>query len=287
MTTPTACGMRQYERPRTLKDALELLQHTPYALLAGGTDFYPSFGAAHPKGPVLDITAIDELKGIQKQQTGYTIGALCSWTDLIRADLPPAFKALQLAAVEVGSVQIQNRATVVGNLCNASPAADGVPALLCLDAMINLASIEGTRTVALSEFIQGNRRTLKTPVEMVSSIFIPAASCGGNSDFIKLGARKYLVISIAMVATRLAIENNKINHAALAVGSCSEVATRLPEVESALIGQAATIESINNALPKELTGISPIDDVRSSGAYRRKAALVLLKQSLHKSLEGA
>ena len=182
----------KHERPASLTEALNFLQRDRFRIIAGGTDYYPSLNDSAPSDPVLDITAIDGLRGITINESGVTIGALCSWTDIVNADLPPAFRALQLAALEVGSVQIQNRATIAGNLCNASPAADGVPPLLVLDASVTLESADGTRTLPLVEFIRGNRNIQKNQDEILTGISIPAVCCQGVSDFLKLGARKYL-----------------------------------------------------------------------------------------------
>ncbi len=165
------------------------------------------------------------------------IGARTTWTDVLRADLPPAFDALKQAAREVGSIQIQNCGTVAGNLCNASPAADGVPPLLTLDAEVELRSKRGTRLVSLGDFVLGNRQTALARDELVSAIRIPKAATAGTSAFLKLGARKYLVISIVMVAARLVADaEGKVLSAAVAVGSCSAVAQRLKSLEHALVG---------------------------------------------------
>jgi len=274
-----------YERPERLNQALQLLKADNFRIIAGGTDYYPSLGDRVSDSPVLDVTAISELRNLTLDKAGLTIGSLCTWSDIARADLPVACRALQLASVEVGSVQIQNRATIAGNLCNASPAADGVPPLLCCDAMVKLASTEGSRTLPLAEFIQGNRQTELSAEEMLTSIFIPADSCRGQSDFLKLGARKYLVISIAMVATRLSIEHGVITDAAIAVGSCSEVATRLPDVETALVGQAAESLEIADRVSDHFNILKPIDDVRSSASYRHDASVVLVRRSLQRCLE--
>ena len=110
-----------------------------WRILAGGTDFYPALGAKPLRENVLDINGLAELRGIAETPAHIVIGARTTWTDIVRAPLPPAFDALKQAAREVGSVQIQNAGTVAGNICNASPAADGVPALLVLDAEVELA----------------------------------------------------------------------------------------------------------------------------------------------------
>ncbi len=276
-----------HTRPHSLQQALQLLDQTAYTILAGGTDYYPSLRDSTPDSAVMDITGIEELKRLQVDEHGLTIGALCSWTDIIRADLPASLKALQLAAKEVGSVQIQSRASIAGNLCNASPAADGLPPLLICNAVVNLASASNTRRVALSDFVLGNRRTALKPGELVTSISIPASGLGGVSDFIKLGAREYLVISIVMVASRLLVEDGIIIEAAVSAGSCSEVAVRLQEVESLLIGKPATEQTILNQLPASLGALSPINDVRGTAAYRKDACLSLVRRSLNRCLLAA
>jgi len=272
-------------RPASLTDALSYLHLGGVRIIAGGTDYYPSLGDTESKTPVLDITAIDELHGITHDESGVHIGALCSWTDIVNANLPPAFRALQLAAIEVGSVQIQNRATIAGNLCNASPAADGVPPLLVLNASVTLASVSGTRTLLLTDFIQGSRNIQKNFDEILTKISIPVASCQGVGDFIKLGARKYLVISIAMVACRVLVEEGVFRSVAISVGSCSEVATRLEDIESALKGQPATVETITKHVADRINQLAPIDDVRSSADYRKDAAVTLIKRSLQRCIE--
>ena len=136
-----------------------LLGEGAWRILAGGTDFYPALGARPLTENVLDINGLSELRGIAETPTHYVIGARTSWTDIVRAPLPPSFDALKQAAREVGSVQIQNAGTVAGNICNASPAADGVPALLVLDAEVELACSGGKRHEPLESFVRGNRRT--------------------------------------------------------------------------------------------------------------------------------
>ena len=149
-----------------------------------------------------------------------------------------------MSAREVGSVQIQNRATVVGNICNASPAADGVPPLLTLGAQVKIGSLAGERHMPLGDFIQGNRKTALKPGEIVIGLVLPANSTTGVSSFLKLGARKYLVISISMVASRIHVSDGRISDAALAVGSCSLVAQRLSNLESLIIGREATSDIV-------------------------------------------
>lgn len=276
-----------FARPVVLQKALDLLRTDEWTILAGGTDFYPSLRGQSPHQPVLDISALEGLSQITTTDDEYRIGALVTWTALANADLPPAFSALQQSALEVGSVQIQNRATVVGNLCNASPAADGVPPLLCLDASIELLSHTGTRRVQLTDFIQGNRRTARRADELVSAIIVPRNAAHGSSEFTKLGARRYLVISIAMVAVRVVVSQDTIEQIAVSVGSCSEVARRLSSVEQLLTGVTITDDLVSKIKAEHLAEISPIDDIRAPADYRHHAALQLVQRTIVKTLKNA
>ncbi|HTV69739.1 MAG TPA: xanthine dehydrogenase family protein subunit M [Rhizobiaceae bacterium] len=277
--------MVRYARPETVDEALSLLGEDAWRILAGGTDFYPALGAKPLRGNVLDINRLDELRGISETGEQIVIGARTTWTDIVNATLAPAFTALKQAAREVGSVQIQNRATVAGNLCNASPAADGVPALLVLDAEVELRSHGGTRYLPLGEFILGNRKTARQPGELLTAIRIPKESTAGASTFLKLGARRYLVISIAMVAVRLDIDAaENVCDAAAAIGACSAVAQRLPELENTLMGARAGETLAALARPEHLSALSPIDDVRGSADYRRGAALEIVRRAIASSI---
>ncbi|TPK48676.1 xanthine dehydrogenase family protein subunit M [Mesorhizobium sp. B2-5-4] len=270
--------MIRYAKPTTVDEALALLGEGAWRILAGGTDFYPVQGSKPFRDNVLDINGLAALRGIAETGSHWIIGARATWTDIIRHPLPPAFDALKQAAREVGSAQIQNVASVAGNLCNASPAADGVPGLLVLDAEVELRSAAATRHLPLAEFILGNRRTALQPGEMVTAIRVPKPT--GTSAFVKLGARRYLVISIAMVAVRLVVENATVADAAVAVGSCSAVARRLAGIEAALRGlplDAGLVAAVRSAPMAEL---SPIADVRGSAEYRLDAVREIVARAV-------
>lgn len=256
-----------YHTPLDLGSALDVLGEQPHKIVAGGTDIYPAMKQGRRPAAFLDLTRIAGLDRITHDGEGTRIGAAATWSDVLRAPLPPAFDALRQAAREVGSLQIQNAATLAGNICNASPAADGVPPLLALRAQVELASAaRGTRRMALEDFIRGVRQTALAPDEMVTALCVPPQNANAGSAFCKLGSRKYLVISIAMTAANVCVDPyGRIASACVAVGACSAVARRLPLLEQALIGQApARIE----VRPEHLAELSPIDDVRGSGAYR-------------------
>ena len=206
---------------------------------------------------------------------------MATWSDLLSAnDLPASFDCLKQAAREVGSVQIQNRATIVGNICNASPAADGVPALLVLDAEVELTSLGETRRLKLGDFLEGNRQTARRSDEIVTGIFIPDTSTPGQSAFFKLGARRYLVISIVMVAARVEADNaGLVTGAAISVGACSVVAQRLPALENDLTGRTLT-DCVSVVEPRHVACLTPIDDVRAPADYRLQAALEGIRSAL-------
>ena len=272
-----------YLRPQRLDEALCALAQQPLTILAGGTDFYAARSGQAITESVLDITALPELQTLQDEGTQWRIGATVTWSQIARATLPAQFRGLQQAARDVGGIQVQNVGTVAGNVCNASPSADGIPVLLALDAQVELASLKGRRSVPLNEFVLGNRRTARLPGELVTAILVPRRE-RARSSFLKLGNRRYLVISIAMVAVLIETDaDGLIIQAGIAVGSCSEVARRLRPLEHNLLGQRAASGLSALAEAQDLQVLSPIDDVRGSAAYRRDAALTLVRRAIEEA----
>lgn len=274
--------MASYLRPTSLDEALANLGEAaapPPIVLAGGTDFYPARVGRALDDNILDITAIPDLRGIAETSGGWRLGATTTWSDVVAAGLPPLFDGLKQAAREIGGRQIQNAGTVAGNLCNASPAADSVPPLLAMGATVQIRGRNGDRELPLAAFISGNRRTALQPGELVTAIMVPRPRQKARSIFVKLGAREYLVISIAMVGAVLETDGDVVSAASIAVGACSEVAQRLPGLEADLIGRplaglAARVR------PDHMTCLAPITDVRADAGYRREAALVLVRRAL-------
>ena len=271
--------MGHYLRPTRLDDALQALAR-PHVVLAGGTDFYPARVGEAIDEDVLDITAIADLGGVSETDGGWRLGATTTWNELLDTPLPALFDGLKLAAREVGGRQIQNAGTLAGNLCNASPAADGVPPLLALGAEVELAGRAGTRRLPLASFIIGNRLTALDRHELMVAIHVPRPKHEARSGFLKLGARRYLVISIAMAAATLEVDAGRIAAARVAVGACSAVAQRLPLLEAALHGTPLDRRIGNLVTDGQLAPLAPIDDVRGSAAYRRDAVVTLLRRLL-------
>ncbi|MDA5555900.1 FAD binding domain-containing protein [Shimia sp. MMG029] len=279
-----------YHRPDKLKDALALLEDGRVIIAAGCTDLFAATQAqALGTGldeVILDVTGLSEFKGIQQVAKGWRIGAGASWSDVVATPLPAAFDMLKQAALQVGGVQVQNAGTVVGNICNASPAADGIPPLLALDAEVELLRPGGIRRMALVDFVTGPRATARKGDELVSAILVPHCSATGASAFEKLGSRSHLVISVAMVAARLEISEGHVAGAAVAVGACSPVAMRLPTLEAALFG--APIADLSRAIgDSDFADIlQPISDIRGSAAYRLEAVPELVRRAVLAAASG-
>jgi CO/xanthine dehydrogenase FAD-binding subunit len=282
-STSGSLALADYFRPREFEEALRLLTRAPLTVLAGGTDHYPARVGWPLDDDVLDITAIDALRGIEERDEDFWIGALTSWRQICDAKLPPWFDGLKLAAREVGGLQVQNAGTLGGNLCNASPAADGVPPLLAMDAEVELTSLDRVERLPLAELILGNRQTTRRGDQLLTAIIVPKpekARAAGH--FLKLGARRYLVISIVAVAANLEVDGDgRVASARIAIGACSPVAKRLPAAEAALRGARCDPRLGSLVRPEHLAPLNPIDDVRGSAGYRLDAALTLVRRALN------
>jgi len=279
----TACA-----RPGGLDEALRLLAAGRWCVVAGATDLYPAdvprrtwagprIGAGEA---LLDITGIPELSEIRRTDRGIRFGAAVTWTAIAEAGLPSWCHGLVQAAREVGGAQIQNRGTIGGNLCNASPAADGIPPLLALDAEVELAGPSGTRRLPLPEFVLGNRRTALRPGELLVAVEVSDPGEGARSVFYKLGARRHLVISIVALAATVRFDRaGRLVDPRFAVGACAPTAVRLSTLESELAGLDVEAACARVG-PERLVELSPIDDVRASAAYRREATAELLRRAI-------
>jgi CO/xanthine dehydrogenase FAD-binding subunit len=272
--------MADYLRPTSLDEALGALAERPWTMLAGGTDVYPANVGRPIVVDVLDVTGLHGLRSIAVDGEVVRVSALATWTDLVRTDLPPAFDGLKAAARSIGGVQIQNRGTLAGNVCNASPAADGLPNLMALDARVELSSTGGVREVPVGEFVVGNRRTIRRPDELLTAIVMPQPTASARSTFLKLGSRAYLVISIASVAAVMDVRDGRVASARIIVGACSEVPMRIEASEARLLGQSASPSLAGSIHAVDLDVLSPIDDVRGPATYRREVALTLVRRAV-------
>ena len=254
----------------------------PWRLFAGGTDIFPAHVDRPLDGDFLDLTGIEELRGIEHGGQGIRVGAMVTWRELIDQALPPCFHGLRQAAVQIGGAQIQNIGTLGGNICNASPAADAVPPLLSLDARVELRSAEGARILPLAEFIRGNRATALGSGEILVAVHIPPHGQSSRACFLKLGSRSHLVISIVSVAAMIepSADGRSIEAAAIVVGACSAVAARLPGLEHRLEGRVISGRIADLVEAEDLAPLSPIDDIRGTADYRLASARTLVRRAL-------
>jgi len=261
---------RQLLDPRSLPAALKMLRDEgPIVPLAGCTDLYVSlnFGTLE-QTQFMNIWRLKELRGIQRRADGLRIGALTTYTELIRSPLVNRdIPMLVAAAREVGGLQIQHRGTLGGNVANASPAGDTLPVLAAADARVELQSATGgTRQVPFTSFYTGYRQTVARPDELIVAFHVPAIR--GRQWFQKVGTRAAQAISKVVVA---GVGGSQPR---VALGSVAPTVVRLTKTEAAL----AAGGPIADAQRVMLDEIAPIDDIRSTAEYRRQVAINLLAQ---------
>ncbi|MCZ8261211.1 MAG: FAD binding domain-containing protein [Beijerinckiaceae bacterium] len=274
----------RYDRPTDLAEALAIRAERRVVLMAGGTDIYPAFAQRKAWGDasradILDLSALPGLDAITEDEASWRIGSMVTWAALADAPLPALFDGLKEASRHVGGQQVQNRGTLAGNLCTASPAGDGIPNLMALDAEVELSSQAGRRLLPVADFLTGYRQVALRPDEIVTALVVPKGP-PARAAFVKLGARHSLVISIAMVAAIVELDaQDRIAAARIAIGACSPVALRLPGLEAALAGErlATAPRRVEAA---HLAHLVPISDVRASAEYRREVALHLVRDAL-------
>jgi CO/xanthine dehydrogenase FAD-binding subunit len=280
---------------------LDLLAKNPDArMVAGATDFIPLVGSGKWKPRVaIDISRVAELRGCCVDSTDggwFLLGALTTHAEAAASSfIQEHAAALAEACASVADPQIRGRATLGGNLCTASPAADSVPALLALGARLLLLSREGpaqlaVRRVDLQDFLRGPGRTDLHRGEVLAQIGLPLSPAGSASAFVKLGRRRAMAISVANAAAYVEVQDGKFAEVRVALGSVAPTVVRSRTTESALRGQPVTAlaglsdETLQAAVNAD---ISPIDDVRASAAYRRQVAGALVRRALEQALERA
>ncbi|NIZ61522.1 xanthine dehydrogenase [Sedimentitalea sp. CY04] len=270
-----------YFAPTALNDALSLLASEDVSIIAGGSDVFPARGQAPMQNSLLDVTRIEGLAGLQWGPNGLRIGAATRWSEIIKADLPDCYAGLQAAARTIGSVQIQNSGTIAGNICNASPAADGMPPLITLGATVEITGPDGVRRMPVDEFVTGPRQTHLRAGELVTAIHVPPLPGYTRGAFEKLGSRSYLVISITMVAVVIGCDaTGRIDFARVAVGACSPVAKQLTGLEADLIGKMPQQIQIST---DHLAPLAPITDIRADAGYRLDAVAEQIKRAVGKA----
>ena len=264
----------QVRSPRTLFEALELLAGEPniWQPMAGATDLMVAFAAGRLCNPrFLNIWPLNELRGIRVEREAITLGALTTYSDVLRhSELCSALPLLVAAAAETGGIATQNRGTLGGNIMNASPAADTPPALLVYDAEIELTSIHGSRGVPYCKFHTGYRQTMIASGELLTRIRVPRLNSGSRSQFRKVGPRKAQAISKVCFAAICDPERKEFR---IAYGSMAPTSVRCFATETVIRHNGDPMQSL-------ATELAPISDARSTAAYRLRVAQNLLADFL-------
>jgi xanthine dehydrogenase small subunit len=262
---------------KTLDEALRLRADHPEAtILAGGTDVmvFLEAGTIHPTS-VIDIWGCAGLRGIIEDEASgaLQIGALTTWTDIVHhAGVPDA---LRECARTVGAIQIQNRATVGGNIVNASPAGDSLPLWLAMDAQFEVGSQRGRRMVPAADFWTGYRAVDMAADELLITVHVDGMD-RDHLHYRKVGTRLAQAISKVVLGGRIRVEDGVVTEARLALGSVAPVPVRLLSVEAALTGSPID----PSAADKVAQDITPIDDIRSTAHYRSQVATRIVRSWL-------
>jgi CO/xanthine dehydrogenase FAD-binding subunit len=276
--------------PRTLDEAVGALRDDPDALvIAGGTDLMVDVNAGRVRPTtVVSLAGVDELRGWRREGDEVVVGATTTYRALEQPDFAALVPALAQAARTVGSPQIRNAATIGGNIGTASPAGDTLPVLAALDATVDLVSARGPRTAALLDLVTGVKQTGLLPGELVRSVRLPVLR--GPQEFCKVGTRNAMVISVVMVALVVDLDGRSVR---VGVGSAAPTPVRARDAEAwvgerVAWGRAALRSSADAATFAEMVAAatSPIDDHRSTAAYRRHAVAVCAKRALLRALGG-
>lgn len=275
-----------YYKPHCLQEALQLLDSERMLLLAGGSDLYPRFkGHLTDAKRILDLSHIEELTKIEKEEERLVIGSMVTHQELQQDEsLKDSYPSLCQAASLIGSPQIRSRGTIGGNLAHASPAADLPPVLMALEAEVDISSLKRRRTSLLEDFFIGPGETILGPDELITKILLPPLKENSNLFFHKVGRRKALSISVINMALLVEISSGYLERLRIIVGSAAPTPLRIHLVEEKGEGELlcpSLIEELAHTVSKE---IRPIDDLRASASYRKSVAKELVKSSLY-SLE--
>lgn len=276
-----------YVRPRTFADALALLSDdipVRDQVYAGGTDLVPKLKSRAIKAPprVIDLKGIPDLDYIRwDAATGLHVGALATIREVARSTLAQeCYTALAQGAQLIASNQLQNRGTIVGNICNAVPSADSAPPLLVHDARVICAGRSGERSVPLTEFFVGPSQTSLKPGELVRELCLPPPPPGEHSVYLKLAPRGKMDLAMVGVAAAIVIEGGIICHARIGLGSAAAVPVRAPEAEAALIGRPASPAVIVAAAQTAAAASRTRSSQRASAEYRRMMIEVLVRRAV-------
>jgi carbon-monoxide dehydrogenase medium subunit len=273
--------------PRTLPEALILLAGTGAMPIAGGTNVIVDLRAGkHRPRALVDVARLPGLRGVRREDGHLIIGGGTTISDLLADPLIAEHApALREAAAVFANPLIRNRATVGGNLADASPAADTAPPLLALDAEVELAGQGGTRSVPLAEFLVGVRTTLRRPDELLTAVRFPVPPDGSVSHFHKVGLRRADAISVLSVALVVTCDAaGRCTAVRIALGALAPRPLRASAAEALLIGEKLTPATVAEAARLAGGATLPIDDIRGSAGYRREVTEVVVRRLLSRVL---
>jgi len=276
----------KYFKPRSLEEAIDILTKIRGSkVLAGGTDLLVDLKTGRVSAEALvDIGSLKELRGIEDLGDRVRIGATTKLQEIVESDVMAKELPLLRKAVEnMGSWQIRNLATIGGNLCNASPAADTAPPLLAYEAELVIVGPKGSRVVPITKFFTGYRRVALEEGEILKEIVVKKSTWSGWS-YIKLGRRSSFTLSIVSVATLISIRDGVFEDVRIALNSVAPTPIRAYAAEEYLRGKEVSLSALERAAEIAREEVSPIDDVRASAWYRREMVFRLTLDSLKSSL---
>jgi len=278
----------EYHRPVECINAIRLLSSLENTkILAGGTDLLPQmrddvFNPDH----IIDISNITELSNIKEKDKLVSFGSTVnlqqiSNSSIVKEKLP----ALHDAISQIGSPQIRNRATIGGNICNASPAADSAPPLYVYMSEAVVKSIDETKTIPIDQIFKGSKINCLEPDELISEIRVPIPPSKSASCFLRIGRRKAFTLSIVSTAVYLEMEGTKCIDARIALGSVSMTPIRIPATEDLLKGKEISDDLIDEVYEICIESVNPISDIRGTAEYRKDMSGILVKRAIKKLLE--
>jgi aerobic carbon-monoxide dehydrogenase medium subunit len=280
----------EYFEPRTLSEASDLLlQHASGSLLNGGTDLLVEI-KEHLRAPtcLINIKRIPGMDGLSAGPDGMQLGAtVTARTVEISPLVLSSYSSLAQAASELGSIQVRHRATVIGNICRASPSADTLPPLIADGASLHIFGPGGQRTLLLEDFFTGPGRTRLQTGEIVTGLTVPAPPPGTGKAYIKHGRRRAMELATVGVAVTLTVQSGMCSQVRIVLGAVAPTPIRARQAEALLEGQPVAELPIAQAAQAAMSEARPITDVRASAEYRREMVRVLTGRALYQALEAA
>jgi CO/xanthine dehydrogenase FAD-binding subunit len=277
-----------YIKPKSMDEALDLLgegNNGEAKVYAGGTDVIPRLKSRLIQAPkvLIDLKGIPGLNYIEHdEKDGLRIGALATIFSVAHSpQVRDNFGILSQAASSIASTQVQNRGTIVGNICNAVPSADSAPALFCLGAKLSCVSRRGERIIDIEDFFTGPNQTALNPDELVKEIRIPGMPPQGKGTYIKLSPRSRMDLAVVGVGVVVVQDEGLVQDVRIALGAVAPTPMRAKKAESVLKGEKAHAETVLKAAETASAESEPIDDHRASAEYRRLMVEALVKRAIN------